>query len=153
MVPHAIPFAGSEVFSIQKGGQATGDDEGVGSATQGSSSRPEIREYETTDGRSPFAEWFESVDPKAAAKVTAAIARLEAGNPGDVKAVGQGVSERRIDFGPGYRVYFGQDGSELVVLLIGGTKKRQQRDIERAKEYWADYKRRKKESRNSGTDT
>lgn len=114
---------------------------------------PEIREYETNDGRSPFAEWFESVDAKAAAKVTAAIARLEAGNPGDVKAVGQGVSERRIDFGPGYRVYFGQDGSELVVLLIGGTKKRQQRDIERAKEYWADYKRRKKESRNSGTDT
>lgn len=114
---------------------------------------PEIREYETNDGRSPFAEWFESVDAKAAAKVTAAIARLEAGNPGDVKAVGRGVSERRIDFGPGYRVYFGQDGSELVVLLIGGTKRRQQRDIERAKEYWADYKRRKRENRDSGTDT
>jgi putative addiction module killer protein len=105
---------------------------------------PEIREYETDDGRSPFAEWFESVEPKAAAKVTAAIVRLEAGNPGDVKPVGKGVSERRVDFGPGYRVYLGRDGEALVVLLVGGTKKRQQRDIERAKEYWADYKRRKK---------
>ena len=105
---------------------------------------PGIREYETKNARSPFAEWFERVDAKAAAKVTAAIARLEAGNPGDVKLVGQGVSERRIDFGPGYRVYFGHDGEELVILLIGGTKKRQQRDIERAKEYWADYKRRKR---------
>ena len=105
---------------------------------------PEIREYETDDGRSPFAEWFESVEPKAAAKVTAAIVRLEAGNPGDVKPVGKGVSERRVDFGPGYRVYLGRDGEALVVLLVGGTKKRQQRDIEIAKEYWADYKRRKK---------
>ena len=75
-------------------------------------------------------------------RVTTAIARLEAGNPGDVKPVGKGVSERRIDFGPGYRVYFGRDGQELIILLVGGTKKRQQRDIEKAQAYWAHYKRR-----------
>ncbi len=83
---------------------------------------PEIREYETDDGRSPFAGWFENVDPKAAVKVTVAIARLEAGNPGDVKPVGQGVSERRIDFGPGYRVYFGRDGdADLACGIITTT--------------------------------
>jgi putative addiction module killer protein len=61
-----------------------------------------------------------------------------------VKPVGEGVSERRIDFGPGYRVYFGQDGQRLVILLVGGTKQRQQRDIAQAKAYWQDYKQRKK---------
>ena len=76
--------------------------------------------------------------------MTTAIARIEAGNLGDVKPVGQRVSERRITFGPGYRLYFGQDGKKLVVLLTGGTKKRQSKDIEQAQEFWADYKRRKK---------
>jgi len=70
---------------------------------------------------------------------------MELGKFGDVKSVGQGVSERRIDFGPGFRIYFGQEGRKLVVLLVGGTKKRQQRDVEQAKAYWTDYKRRKKE--------
>jgi len=76
---------------------------------------------------------------------TTAIARIEAGNLGDVKPVGQGISERRITFGPGYRLYFGQDGKKLVVLLTGGTKKRQSKDIEQAQVFWADYKMRKKE--------
>jgi putative addiction module killer protein len=80
----------------------------------------------------------------AAVKVRSAIARMEAGNRGDVKAVGAGVSERRINFGPGYRLYFGDDGDELIILLAGGTKKGQGRDIELAKGYWADYKRRKR---------
>lgn len=76
--------------------------------------------------------------------MTTAIARIGTGNLGDVKPVGQGVSERRITFGPGYRLYFGQEGQKLVVLLTSGTKKRQSKDIEQAQAYWADYKKRKK---------
>ena len=72
----------------------------------------------------------------ARAKVTRAIARMEQGNFSSVKTVGRGVLEYRIDFGPGYRVYFGRDGETLVILLTGGTKKRQQRDIDAAHAYW-----------------
>ncbi len=103
----------------------------------------DVRQYETAEGACPFADWFDGLDARAAAKVRTAIARIETGNFGDVKPVGAGVSERRIDFGPGYRVYFGQDGQRLVLLLVGGTKKRQQRDIAQAKAYWQDYKQRK----------
>jgi putative addiction module killer protein len=92
------------------------------------------------DGTEPFAEWFADVDPVARAKVTRAIARIEQGNLSNVKAVGEGVFEFRLDFGPGYRVYFGRDGDVLVILLTGGTKKRQQRDIENARAFWQDYK-------------
>jgi putative addiction module killer protein len=104
----------------------------------------EIVQYETEAGDCPFAAWFEDLDARAAAKVRTAIARIETGNFGDVKPVGEGVSERRIDCGPGYRVYVAQDGEKLVILLVGGTKKRQQRDIDQAKAYWRDYKHRKK---------
>jgi len=103
----------------------------------------DVVQYETEEGSCPFADWFDDLDARAAAKVRTAIARIETGNLGDVKPVGEGVSERRIDFGPGYRVYFGQDGQRLVILLLGGTKKRQQRDIAQAKAYWRDYKQRK----------
>lgn len=72
-----------------------------------------------------------------------ALARIETGNLGDVKPVRQGVSERRIQFGPGYRVYFGQDGGKLVILLCGGAKQRQAKDIAQAKAYWDDYRARK----------
>lgn len=89
--------------------------------------------YETEDGKCPFQDWFDRLDAKAAVKVTTALARIELGNFGDVKPVGQGVSERRIPFGPGYRIYFGQDGNELVILLCGGSKKRQSKDIDTAK--------------------
>jgi putative addiction module killer protein len=99
---------------------------------------------ETAEGDCPFADWFDGLDARAAAKVRTAIARIETGNFGDVKPAGEGVSERRIDFGPGYRVYFGRDGQRLVILLAGGTKKRQQRDIDQARAYWRDYKQRKK---------
>jgi putative addiction module killer protein len=75
--------------------------------------------------------------------VTVAIARLEQGNRSNVKGVGEGVLEYRINFGPGYRVYFGRDGEVLVILLTGGTKKRQQRDIDAAIQMWADYRRRR----------
>jgi len=73
-----------------------------------------------------------------------AIARLEQGNLSNVKGVGEGVLEYRINFGPGYRVYFGRDGETLVILLTGGTKKRQQRDIQAAIGLWADYRRRRR---------
>jgi putative addiction module killer protein len=85
------------------------------------------------------------LDAPAAAKVTAALVRLQHGNFSNVKGVGSGVFEYRIDFGPGYRVYFGKDGYDLVMLLGGGTKKHQHRDIESAKALWEAYKRRKKE--------
>ena len=104
----------------------------------------ELRVYESSDGTCPFNEWFDDLDAAAAVKVTAALTRMELGNFGDVKPVGQGVSERRISFGPGYRVYFGQDGDEIVILLCGGSKKRQQGDIREAKALWDDYKQRKK---------
>lgn len=103
----------------------------------------EIREYLDADGFGPYAKWFESLNATAAAKVVVAVTRMAHDNFGDVKSVGAGVFERRIDFGPGYRVYFGRDGDRLVILLGGGTKKRQQSDIEAAQMLWQDYKRRK----------
>jgi len=87
--------------------------------------------------------WFIDLDAQAAAKVAVAPARLEPGNLSSAKGVGEGVLEYRIDWGPGYRVYFGRDGDVLVILLTGGTKQRQQRDIEAAKSNWTDYKRRR----------
>lgn len=106
-----------------------------------------VREYLEEDGSSPFADWFAALDATAAAKVTVALARIEQGKLSNVKGVGAGVLEYRLDFGPGYRVYFGRDGDVLVILLAGGTKKRQQRDIEAAQARWADYKRRKRWTR------
>ena len=91
----------------------------------------ELRYYLTGDGQSPFESWFSDLDAAAAAKVSVALVRLGQGNTSNAKSVGEGVLEYRIDWGPGYRVYFGRDGEVLVILLTGGTKKRQQRDIER----------------------
>ncbi len=99
--------------------------------------------YITEAGKAPFADWFDRLDTAAALKVRTALARIETGNFGDVKPVGEGVSERRITFGPGYRVYFGQDGDKLVILLCGGTKRRQAQDIKQAKAHWDDYRSRK----------
>jgi putative addiction module killer protein len=107
----------------------------------------DIRYYVAADGRQPFAEWFADVEPVARAKVARAIARMEQGNLSNVKPVGEGVLEYQLDFGPGFRVYFGRDGDVLVILLTGGTKKRQQRDIEDARAYWQDYKDRKRRRR------
>ncbi len=90
------------------------------------------------------AEWYERLDSRAAAKVTTAIERMADGNLGDVKSVGQGVSERRIDYGPGYRIYFGRDGNVVIVLLAGGTKQRQQADILQATALLTEYKQQKK---------
>ena len=103
----------------------------------------DVREYNDRTGRSPYRTWFDRLNAQAAAKVTTALTRLAGGNFSNVKGVGSGVFECRIDFGPGYRVYFGKDGERLVILLGGGTEKRQQQDIEMALAHWQDYKRRK----------
>jgi len=107
----------------------------------------ELRYYLAGDGKSPFEDWFSLLDTAAAAKVAVALTRLEQGNLSNAKGVGEGVLEYRINWGPGYRVYFGRDGDVLVILLTGGTKQRQQRDIADAKQKWADYKRRKPPAR------
>jgi len=107
----------------------------------------ELRYYLSSDGKSPFEHWFSELDAAAAAKVSVALVRLEQGNLSNVKGVGEGVLEYRIDWGPGYRVYFGRDGETLVILLTGGTKKRQQRDIHTAQTLWSDYKRRRPKAR------
>jgi putative addiction module killer protein len=102
------------------------------------------QQYVDANGKSPYEEWFLDLHAPAAARVTAAIIRMEQGNFGNVKGVGEGVLEYRLDFGPGYRIYFGKDGDQIIILLGGGTKKWQQRDIQMAIARWADYKRRKK---------
>ncbi|WP_284776950.1 type II toxin-antitoxin system RelE/ParE family toxin [Agrobacterium sp. lyk4-40-TYG-31] len=102
-----------------------------------------IVEYIERNGISPFGRWFAKIEARAASKVTIALTRMEQGNLSNVKTVGSGVLEYRIDYGPGYRVYFGRDGDELVILLVGGTKARQQNDIETAHGLWRDYKSRK----------
>jgi putative addiction module killer protein len=102
-----------------------------------------IREYLDPRGRSPFAKWFESLNARAAAKVTTALVRIEQGNFSNTKGVGAGVYECRIDFGPGYRIYFGKDGDTIVILIGGGTKKHQNKDILAGHECWNDYKKRK----------
>jgi putative addiction module killer protein len=104
----------------------------------------ELREYLGRDGRNLFGDWFDRLNSEAARRVTTALYRLGLGNLSNVKSVGGGVFECRIDFGPGYRVYFGKDGERIVILLCGGTKKRQQDDIELACECWMDYKRQKR---------
>ena len=81
----------------------------------------------------------------AAARMRTSLARMEAGNLSNVRGVGRGVLECRINVGPGYRVYFGRDGDTLIVLLGGGTKARQQRDIEQDRELWQDYRHRKQQ--------
>ncbi|NCQ93268.1 MAG: type II toxin-antitoxin system RelE/ParE family toxin [Microcystis aeruginosa LG13-03] len=111
-----------------------------------------VQEYLKEDGSSPYQEWFNSLDVQAAAKVTVAKSRLELGNTSNVKWF-DGIGEYKIDWGPGYRIYLAQDGKQLIVLFGGGTKKNQQSDINRAKELYQEYKRRKKEiSKEQATD-
>ena len=101
----------------------------------------EVREYQTTQGRSPLAEWLAGLrDGGTRARIVARLDRLKAGLLGDWKSVGGGVCELRIDHGPGYRVYYGQAGKTLILLLCGGDKSTQAKDIEIANAYWKDYK-------------
>jgi putative addiction module killer protein len=102
-----------------------------------------VLEYRAEDGRRPFHEWLLSLrDRQARARIRVRIDRVSLGKLGDWRSVGGGVRELRIDYGPGYRVYFGQQGKALVILLCGGDKRSQERDIESAQMYWRDYRRR-----------
>ena len=115
----------------------------------------EIRLYRTREGQRPFKEWLLKLkDREAEARIEVRLARLRSGNPGDVKPVGEGVSELRIDYGPGYRVYFAASGQRLIILLCAGSKRTQTADIKLAKKYWADYQQRLNEGSygRNGTD-
>jgi putative addiction module killer protein len=105
----------------------------------------EIREYIDIQGRNAYRRWLAQLDVTVRARVIASVLRLEVDNFSAAKGVGSGVFELRMDFGPGFRAYFGKDGEQLVILLPGGTKKRQQADIEMAQALWAEYKKRKRE--------
>ncbi len=99
--------------------------------------------YADSRGRAPFEKWFGELDARAQAKATVALDRLKRGNISNVSGVGDSVFELKLDWGPGYRLYFGRDGDRIIILLLGGTKKRQSRDIASAKSFWLDYKSRK----------
>ena len=100
-----------------------------------------LEEYVTAEGRSPFSEWINGLrDRKVRARVRVRLDRLSLGNFGDCRSLGAGLHELRIDYGPGYRVYLGEIGSRVVLLLTGGTKRTQKRDIDQAKSFWADFR-------------
>ncbi len=105
----------------------------------------ELLEYQTANGHSPFASWFDGLDATAAAKIVVALNRIGQDNLSNVKSVGSGVFEYRINWGPGYRIYLAREGNRIIILLTGGTKHRQQRDINNAQDFWRDYKKRKKD--------
>ncbi|WP_448030922.1 type II toxin-antitoxin system RelE/ParE family toxin [Bradyrhizobium liaoningense] len=98
-----------------------------------------VEEY-IADDPSPFRDWLERLDPQARVTIAVAIERLADGNRSNVKSIGEGAAELKINRGPGYRVYFGWNGNSLVILLGGGTKQRQQNDIDTALRRWRDYK-------------
>jgi putative addiction module killer protein len=103
----------------------------------------ELHYYQTEAHERPFVAWLEALhDRQARARIEARLARVAVGNFGDRRAVGESVFELRIDWGPGYRIYFAQVGQLLVLLLCGGDKRSQQEDIDRAKAYFKDFKRR-----------
>jgi len=104
------------------------------------SGKKELLIYETQIGSAPFEEWLDGLrDRKARAIIRARLDRLEYGHAGKCEPVGNGVYELKIHFGPGYRVYFGEDGKALIILLCAGNKSTQERDIHKAKAYWSDY--------------
>jgi putative addiction module killer protein len=105
-----------------------------------------LREYIDLLGRNNFERWFDQLDDVTQARIFVSLTRLELGNWSSTKSIGAGVHEIRLDFGPGYRIYFGKDGEKLVILLAGGTKKRQRADIAAAKLLWNEYKTRKREA-------
>jgi putative addiction module killer protein len=110
----------------------------------------EIRRYRSAAGGEPFTAWLSDLpDRQARARILARLERLEAGNFGDARFLRDGVSELRIDWGPGYRVYFGRDGRTVIVLLCGGDKRKQDADIRKAAELWQEYASRRKPERRS----
>jgi putative addiction module killer protein len=105
----------------------------------------EVRQYIDRSGRNLFERWFDKLEHDTQARIVSSIDRLERSNFSAAKSAGKGVQELRLDFGPGYRVYFGVDGDQLVILLGGGSKMRQQADIAASQALWQEYKRRKRE--------
>ncbi len=103
----------------------------------------QVEFYRNSNGQEPFSQWLLSIqDQSTQDRILARLERLESGNLGNYISVGSGVFELRLDFGPGYRIYFGQVGNTIVLLLCGGDKSSQTRDIKRAKTYWLEYKER-----------
>jgi putative addiction module killer protein len=103
----------------------------------------EILHYLTVDGHDRFSEWLADLaDRQARARILTRLGRVQTGNFGDAKPIRYGVSELRIDWGPGYRVYYARVGSQVILLLISGDKRAQAADIETAIDYWNDWKRR-----------
>ena len=105
----------------------------------------EIRQYVDLFGRNFFERWLAKQDATTKTRIAIALGRVEEGNLGALKGLGAGLSEMRLNFGPGYRLYCGMDGDSLVILLCGGTKKRQQSDIAEAHSLWREYKSRKEQ--------
>ena len=105
-----------------------------------------VQEYIRKDGSNPYQKWFDSLDTQAAAKVTVAKVRLELGNTSNIKWF-EGIGEYKINWGAGYRIYLAQEGKQLIILFGGGTKKKQQAGINRAKELYEEYKERKKKAK------
>jgi len=102
----------------------------------------EVEVYSTNEGKQPFTEWLNSLkDKKGADKILLRIRRIQTGNLGDHKSIADGVFELRIDSGPGYRIFFGKVENRIILLLCGGNKNSQDNDIQRALQYWADYRR------------
>jgi len=99
----------------------------------------DVREYLTADGRNPYREWLDTLDVTPRARIQARVLRFSTGNLGDHKSAGGGVWEARVMFGPGYRIYFGKDGAQLVLLLLGGDKATQTADVARAQDSWKAY--------------
>jgi putative addiction module killer protein len=96
--------------------------------------------YQDADGNEPFTNWFNSLrDVQGRQRIGTRLRRLEQGNYGDCQSIGEGISELRMFFGPGYRVYFGEEGDNIVLLLCGGDKSSQTQDIEVAKAYWKEH--------------
>ncbi|MFT5241125.1 MAG: putative addiction module killer protein [Kiritimatiellia bacterium] len=103
-----------------------------------------LKQYRDDSNAVPYEEWEDSLSSSTAARITKYVKRMENGNFGNSKSVGSGVSELKIDLGPGFRVYYGRDGDTLIILLGGGSKKGQARDIANAIERWKIYKKRKR---------
>ena len=105
----------------------------------------EVRDYLTAQGDDPYAQRLISLaDRQARARILIRVSRMASGNFGDVKPVGEGVWEARIDWGPGYRIYYAQADQRLILLLVGGDKRKQQADIEKAHQFWMDWQHRRK---------
>lgn len=102
-----------------------------------------VNEYTDEQGKSPYAQWLLGLrDARAKAKIIMQVDKMELGLFGDVEPIGEGLSELRIHYGPGYRVYYGKEGNHVYLLLCGGDKSTQSKDIKKAKAYWKDHKRR-----------